>query len=113
MIEHYRFGQIRVNGKEYTGDIKIVSGRVVAGWWRKEGHELALSDVLDILEAAPRTLVVGMGEPGYMKVAGALRRHLAGAGISLVEEPTAQAVQTFNSLYGSGADVAGAFHLTC
>ena len=34
-------------------------------------------------------------------------------GISLIDEPTPKAVDTFNKLKKSGKKVAGAFHLTC
>lgn len=113
MIEDYRFGTIQVNGKRYDGDIKIVSGEVVSDWWRKEGHAVDFSDIEDILAARPETLVVGMGEPGNMRVREALRKHIAEVGITLIEEPTARAVETFNELSGPGRRVAGAFHLTC
>ena len=113
VIGRYRFGEIEVDGIKYTGDIKIIDGSVIAGWWRVEGHELASSDIEDILSQAPEVLVVGMGLPGYMKVKGELRRRLAAGGISLIDEPTPQAVKTFNRLKKSGKKVAGAFHLTC
>ena len=112
-IGNYKFGEIEVDGRVYTGDIKIVDGCVVSDWWRGEGHVLDVSDIDDILSAAPRVLVVGMGLPGRMKVNGKLRERLSGMGTKLMEEPTPSAVATFNKLAKSGANVAGAFHLTC
>jgi hypothetical protein len=61
----------------------------------------------------PEILVVGMGDPGNMKVTDKLRKHLASLGIILIEESTSRAAETFNSLFSSGRNVAGAFHLTC
>ena len=113
MIEDYGFGRITVDGRRYEADIKIVAGKVVAGWWRKEGHSLDAGDIDDILAANPRVLVVGMGQPGRMQVSGDLRSILGERGIGLVEEPTAEAVLTFNRLFSEGKSVAGAFHLTC
>jgi hypothetical protein len=113
VIEDYHFGQIQVEGKRYGGDIKIIAGRVVSDWWRKESHGLDVEDVDDILSAAPETLVVGMGLPGNMKVRSALRKILAETGVKLIEEPTEHAIHTFNDLYRAGRKVAGAFHLTC
>ncbi len=113
MIEEYRFGTMRVRGREYHGDLKIVNDEVVDGWWRKEGHEVAADDIMDILVMKPRCLVVGTGQPGRMRVAESLKAVLLEAGIELVEEPTAEAVRTFNRLRESGGFVAGAFHLTC
>lgn len=112
-IGRYRFGEIEVDGVRYTGDIKIVAGSVVSDWWRAEGHKLAASDVEDILARPPEVLVVGKGMPGYMKVGDQLRKGLEAAGIELIDQPTAEAVATFNRVEKSGKKVAGAFHLTC
>ena len=112
-IGNYHFGEIEVDGKKYKGDIKIIGGSVISNWWRNEGHELAVSDVEDILSDAPEVLVVGKGLPGRMQVTGELRRRLAETGVSLIEEPTPEAAKKFNSLSKSGKKVDGAFHLTC
>ncbi|MGO9017968.1 MAG: Mth938-like domain-containing protein [Syntrophobacteraceae bacterium] len=112
-IGHYNFGEIEVDGKRYTGDIKIIEGTVISDWWRAQGHKLASSDIEDILSGSPEILVVGKGLPGRMKVSDELRERLALIGTSLVDEPTPKAVETFNSLKKSGKKVAGVFHLTC
>ncbi|MDA8306374.1 MAG: MTH938/NDUFAF3 family protein [Deltaproteobacteria bacterium] len=112
-IGNYRFGEIEVDGKRYTGDIKIVEGSVVSNWWRADGHKLAASDVEDILARPPEIMVVGKGMPGRMEVMDQLRKRLESEGIALIDEPTPQAVVTFNRVQKSGKKVAGAFHLTC
>jgi len=113
MIEDYQFGSMKIDGKRYKNDLKIIKGRVVADWWRKEGHSVEEADVGDILEAKPEVVVVGMGKPGRMQVEDSLRSAIQQANIRLIEEPTASALQTFNRLYDEGKHVAGAFHLTC
>ncbi|SPF40311.1 conserved hypothetical protein [Syntrophobacter sp. SbD1] len=112
-IGNYKFGEIVVDGKRYTGDIKIIDGSVISNWWRAEGHKLASADIEDLLSEAPEVLVVGMGLPGRMRIMGELRERLTATGISLIDEPTPKAVDTFNKLKKSGKKVAGAFHLTC
>ncbi len=112
-IGSYRFGEIEVDGRRYTGDIKIIEGSVVSNWWRAEGHELAASDIEDIFDCPPEIVVVGKGMPGRMKVMDQLRKKLESAGIALIDEPTPEAVATFNRVQKSGKKVAGAFHLTC
>ena len=113
MIENYQFGEIVVYGRRYRSDIKIIAGEVITGWWRREGHVLSVTDIEDILAASPEVLVVGTGSTGNMKVDDDLRRYLAGLGIILIEQPTAAGAATFNSLFKSRRNVAGAFHLTC
>ena len=113
LIKEYQFGSMMIGEREHHSDLKIVEGRVVPSWWRKEGHLVDVGDVDDILAARPEVLVVGRGDPGRMQVSESLRAVLANARIQLIEEPTAQAVATFNRLSNSDTRVAGAFHLTC
>jgi hypothetical protein len=112
MIEAYRFGSITVDGETYTGDIKIIEGRVVSDWWRLEGHWLAVADIEDIIEAGPDVLVVGKGDPGLMEVLPETEKRLAELDILLIARPTAEAVKMYNSLLGQ-RKVAFAAHLTC
>ncbi len=113
MINDYRFGSMEINGTTYQADLKIVRGRVVPQWWRKEGHKVYVEDIQDILEAQPEVLVVGRGKPGLMKPSNDVRTACRERNIELIEEPTDDAVRTFNELIKAGKKVAGAFHLTC
>ncbi len=113
LIKSYQFGRLTVEEKEHRNDLKIIEGKVIPSWWRQDGHVVDVADVDDILAAKPETLVVGRGDPGRMRVSDSLRAALASAHIQLIEEPTAQAIATFNRLSESDRKVAGAFHLTC
>ena len=115
-IETYDFGTITIDGKTFTNDLKIVSGRVVPDWWRVEGHNLLLADIEDVLAAGPEVLLAGTGEPGMMKVSDEVRTRLAELGIEIIEQPTRKACDAFNRLVadrGDPARVAFAAHLTC
>lgn len=111
-IDHYRFGAITVDGQRHTRDLIILPERVIAGWWRKEGHMLHPDDLTVVLEAVPEVLVVGTGAYGMMRVTEETRLALEAAGIRLVVAPTAEAVKTYNDLCEK-ARVAAALHLTC
>jgi hypothetical protein len=113
MIEDYQFGSIKIDGKGYSQDVKIIDGEVVPNWWRDRGHELKPSDIDDILAARPDILVVGTGNTGNMRVDQSVRSAASEYGIELVEQNTGRAVETFNDLHSQGKRVAGAFHLTC
>jgi len=113
MIDDYQFGSMTIAGKRYLNDLKILEGRVIDRWWRRESHTVEAADIDDILAQRPEVLVIGMGKPGRMQTSDSLRAYLADARIELIEEPTAEAVQTFNRLLRSGKNVAAAFHLTC
>jgi hypothetical protein len=114
MIDTYEAGRwIRIEGRTYHSDVKIIDDEVRANWWRKAGHRLDQSDILDILEKRPDVLVVGTGYAGMMRVPDATREVLEGQGIGLHMEKTGNAVRVFNRLHKQGRRVAGAFHLTC
>lgn len=113
MIEDYSFGMIAINGVSYTSDIKIIEGKVITDWWRQSGHRVTENDITDILENKPDILVIGKGQPGYMKSTRSLRGNLRKRNIELIEEETSKAIQTFNRLYKEGEIVSAGFHLTC
>lgn len=111
MIEAYSFGRITIDGKQYTNDVIIFPERLESSWWRKEGHRLQLVDLEDVFAENPKTLVVGTGHDGVMKVDDEVRSFCSEKGIELIELRTAEAVKKYNELAGPG--VIGAFHLTC
>lgn len=114
MIESYVSGSsMRVAGKTYTTDLKIIGDKVKGNWWRRDGHRLVSDDIVDILDSGPALLVVGTGYAGNLDISASLRRDLAERGIRLIFERTAEAVELFNRHRAQGKNVAGAFHLTC
>ena len=113
MITEFSFGRIVVEGQTCNSDIKIVQGRLITDWWRRSGHSVEIEDVQDILASDSKVLVIGQGQPGYMRVSKSLRRHLEENNIQLIEEPTSEAARTFNRFYSEGKKVAGGFHVSC
>lgn len=112
MIESYGFGKMVVDGKKYDSDLIIYHDKVAPDWWRKEGHNLAVEDLTEVLAYGPEILVIGTGNIGMMKLPEVTRKHLADKGIELVAEKTGKAYRSFNEL-SKTKKVVGAFHLTC
>lgn len=113
MIEEYSNGRIRIDGKDYDEDVKIIDGRVIPGWWRKTGHRIDVEDIEDILAAQPDVLVFGTGYAENVRIAEDVLSRADAEGIRLVAEATPRAVNTFNRLAAEEKSVAGGFHLTC
>ena len=111
-IDSYHFGQIVINGKNYTSDVIISPDSVRDNWWRKKGHELFLEDITEVLAENPEVLVVGTGTSGLMKVLPEVERATEAQGIKLIAETTEEACHTYNQLCRSQKVVA-ALHLTC
>ena len=113
-ITLYDFGKILVDGETHTFDVIIHPDRVAGGWWRKEGHCLAIDDLQDVWDAAPEVLVVGTGLYGNMVVPAATVAHARSLGIEIRAARTPQAVAAFNRLHADpNARVTAALHLTC
>jgi hypothetical protein len=109
MIEHYSFGEIVINGRQYTSDVLII-GSEVHNWWRAQGHILNPEDLTEIFSKNIDMLVVGTGASGLLKVPERTEKYVRSKGIALIVQKTKEAVKTYNSLSGKKA---AAFHLTC
>ncbi len=114
-IEDYSFGKITIDGKTFTSDIKIVNGKVLSNWWRKDGHFLRRSDIDDLLKENLSHLVIGQGAYGVMKIDPALLTFIKDKGIIPFCCKTLEAVRHFNQLASNNPlnKIGGAFHLTC
>lgn len=113
MIESYNFGQITIRGKKYSTDVKICGNKVICPWRRREGHRVEVRDIQDLLDYNPEIVVLGQGQPGMMQATRDLKERLRSKGVSLVEKPTSEAVQSFNQFWEQGKKVCAGFHLTC
>jgi hypothetical protein len=67
VIDDYAFGRIVIDGHEHSRDVILLPTRVVANWWRKDGHALVVEDLAEIIDDLPPVLVVGSGAFGRMR----------------------------------------------
>jgi len=112
-VEGYSFGKINIDGKTYTSDVIIMPDRVIADWWRENGHSLSRKDLEEVFRDLPDILVIGQGSNGMMKVPGGTLGVLEEAGVEVIAAPTAKAVDEYNARATYGVRVAAALHLTC
>jgi len=112
MINSYSFGRIVIDGKQYDADVIIFPNRVEDNWWRKEGHQLSIEDLKQVLKEKPEVLVVGTGYVGLMKILPETQERLKSEGIQLIAEKTRKACEVYNQLSKSKRVIA-ALHLTC
>jgi hypothetical protein len=109
-IEGYDFGRVTIDGREETRDVIVLPGRVVRGWWRKEGHGLVLEDLDDVLDELPERLLIGTGADGQMRPDPDTLETLRARGVDVELLPTAEAVQRYAVL--DPQKRAAALHLT-
>jgi len=112
MIENYSFGQMLINGKKYNSDLIIFKDYIYDSWWRKEGHNLYIDDIKEIIDEKPDTLIIGTGYYGLMKVPLELIKYLESNNINVIIKKTKDACDEYNTLHQK-KNVVAAFHLTC
>jgi hypothetical protein len=110
-LRDYSFGSLTVDGKSHTRDLIVLPNRVVPGWWRREGHSLAIEDLEDVIEELPDRLILGCGAHGRLEPPPAVLDELRGRGVEVEAMPTAEAVRRYGEL--DPQRTAAALHLTC
>jgi hypothetical protein len=110
-LENYSFGRLTVDGHEHTRDVIVLPDRVVAGWWRREGHSLAIEDLDEVLDELPARLVLGVGAYGRLRPNAAALAELERRGVQVECLPTDAAVRRYREL--DERRTAAALHLTC
>ena len=110
-LEDYRFGRLVVNGQEHTRDLLVLPGRVIPGWWRRDGHALHMEDLEDVLEELPERLIIGCGAYGRLRPDPSVLEALRRRGTEVEVRDTADAVHRYGEL--DARATAAALHLTC
>jgi hypothetical protein len=110
-LEGYSFGWVTVDGSEQTRDLIVRPDRVVANWWRREGHSLALEDLEDVLHSLPQRLIVGVGAYGRLHPDADVIAELERRGTAVECTRTDEAVRRYGEL--DERQTAAALHLTC
>jgi hypothetical protein len=110
-LESYSFGRLTVDGQEHTRDLIVLPDRVVADWWRREGHSLAMQDLDGVLDELPARLVLGIGARGQLRPDAGVIAELERRGVQVECLPTEAAVRRYGEL--DERRTAAALHLTC
>jgi hypothetical protein len=110
-LQDYSFGRIVVDGEEHERDVIVLPGRVVANWWRRDGHSLALEDLSEVEHDLPERLILGTGAYGQLRPPAAVLEELERRGIDVEVLHTDDAVRRYGEL--DERRTAAALHLTC
>jgi hypothetical protein len=110
-IDDYSFGRIVVDGEPHTRDLIVLPDRVVADWWRRDGHSLALEDLAEVEDELPPRLILGCGAHGGLRPPAAVIDELRARGIEVEALPTAEAIDRYRE--SDPRKTAAALHLTC
>jgi len=112
-IEEFKFGSVRIEGQIHGSDVAVLPPRVMANWWRREGHQVHTEDLAEVLAYRPTILIIGTGTSGHMWVLEETVSDMESAGITMETMNTDKACDRFNELFEAGEKVAAVLHLTC
>ena len=110
-LSDYSFGSLTVDGERHTRDLIVLPTRVMAEWWRQQGHSLALEDLDEVIDELPGRLILGCGAQGRLEPSPAVLAQLRARGVEVEAMPTAEAVRRYGEL--DPQRTAAALHLTC
>jgi hypothetical protein len=100
-------------GKTYRDDLIILpDGNILKPWWRKQGHQLTVDDLQELIDSSPEIIVVGTGVNGRVIPVKNLKADLAKMSIEFIAVPNEEAIKVFNQLVPEKR-IGGGFHLTC
>lgn len=113
-IKDYQFGKLCIEDRSFNSDLIIYpSGKIDSKWWRKSGHVLETSDILQLISEQPEIIIVGTGASGLMKIDQGLMVHLDEMKIKIMAYPTYEAVNLYVNKIKTEYKIGACFHLTC
>lgn len=116
-IDKLTFGSIVVDGKKYRKDIRIFADGTVKG--RKGGflmfgsHEINRREIEELSRGQPEVIVVGTGTDGAARITPEAEGWASERNLSLLVEPSYDAVARLNELVEQRKKVAALIHVTC
>jgi hypothetical protein len=110
LIDSVKFGEIRIDGKDYYSDVAV--------WWDgkvelvPKTHQFGMSELLLLLEKKPQAVVVGTGLEGAMDILEEAEEEMENRNLLLFMEKSQNALEVFNGLISEGKKAAAFIHVT-
>ena len=116
-IDELTFGSIVVDGKKYRRDILILADGTVkkrkGGFLMFGRHEIKKRELEELSQGQPETIIVDTGTSGAAHVAREAESWAKGENLSLMVQPSNDAVAKVNELAEQKKKVAALIHITC
>ena len=107
MINEYKYGFFKIDGKDFYDDIKIIDRKVK--FWECRTREITLKEVKDLIDSQPQLIIIGLGAGGLITVANEVRDLLRMKKIPFVAEKNKKACELYNQALEEGKKVAALF----
>lgn len=104
MIEEYKYGMFRVDGKMHQDDLILIKDRV--RFWECDEQKIDKIHIEPILQAQPDFLIVGLGAGGLVSLTERAKEALRFNRIPFVEKKNPEACTLYNNALKEGRNIA-------
>ena len=116
-IDKFSFGSIVVEGRKYSRDVLIFADGTVkkrkGGFLMFGSHKIKKKEIEELIQGQPETIIVGTGTNGAANIGPELESWAKGKNLSLIVQPSYNAVAKLNELTEQQKRVAALIHITC
>ena len=116
-IDELIFGSIVVEGKKYRRDILLFADGTVkkrkGGFLMFGSHKIKKQELEELSQGQPEIIIVGTGTNGAAHIAPEAESWAKGKNLSLLVQPSYDAVARVNELAEQKKKVAALMHITC
>ena len=116
-IDVLTFGSVVVEGKKYRRDALIFADGTVkkrkGGFLMFGSHEIKKRELEELSQGQPEIIIVGTGTDGAAHIAPEAETWAKGKSLSLLVQPSYDAVTKLNELAEQKKKVAALIHITC
>jgi len=116
-IDELTFGSMVVEGKRYRRDVLIFTDGTVkrrkGGFLMLGSHKIKKQELEELSQGQPEIIIVGTGTNGAACVTPEAESWAKGKNLSLVVQPSYDAVARLNELAEQRKKVAALIHITC
>ena len=116
-IDNFSFGSIVVEGKKYSRDVLIFGDGTVkkrkGGFFMFGSHRIKKKEIEELIQGQPETIIVGTGTNGAANIGPEVESWAKEKNLSLIVQPSYDAVAKLNKLTEQQKRVAALIHITC
>jgi hypothetical protein len=116
-IDEITFGSIIIEDKKYRHDVLIFTDGTVkkrkGGFLMFGSHKIKKGELGELSQGQPEIIIIGTGTDGSAHIATEAESWAKGENISLVVQPSYDAVARLNELVEQKKKVAALIHITC
>ena len=116
-IDELTFGSIIVEGKKYCRDVLIFADGTIkkrkGGFLMFGSHKIKNQELEELSQSQPETIIVGTGTNGAAHITPEAESWAKGKNLSLLVQPSYDAIARLNELAEQRKKVADLIHITC